>query len=104
MNRRGLLLGIGAMGTTGLLGHPRRAALAQGKVAIRLGDIIAADVVYVAAALAAEKGFFAEEGLDVKRGVYANGPAVTRTWPPASSMSAWPPRSCYSRQRPRASI
>jgi NitT/TauT family transport system substrate-binding protein len=79
MNRRGFLLGCGAMGATGLvLGHPRRAALAQGKTTIRLGDIIAADVVYVAPVLAAEKGFFAEEGLEVKRGVYANGPAVTQ--------------------------
>jgi NitT/TauT family transport system substrate-binding protein len=35
-------------------------------------------VVYVAAVLAMEKGFFAEEGLEVKRSVYPNGPAVSQ--------------------------
>jgi NitT/TauT family transport system substrate-binding protein len=51
---------------------------AQDKTVVRMGDIVAADVVYVAPVLAAEKGFFAQEGLEVKRSVYQNGPAVTQ--------------------------
>ena len=52
---------------------------AQEKTLIRVGDIVAADVVYVAWVLALEKGFFAEEGLEVKRSVYPNGPAVIQS-------------------------
>lgn len=51
---------------------------AQDKTVVRMGDIVAADVVYVAPVLAAEKGFFAQEGLEIKRSVYQNGPAVTQ--------------------------
>jgi ABC-type nitrate/sulfonate/bicarbonate transport system substrate-binding protein len=75
MNRRTFLAGLGA---TGLAFARSRHAAAQAKSVVRLGDILAADLVYVAPALAAEKGFFAEEGLDVKRSVYPNGPAVSQ--------------------------
>ena len=68
------MIGIGAAGVT--LGHTR-GALAQPKV-VRLGDIVAADLVYVAPALAQEKGFFSEEGLEIKRSIYPNGPAVSQ--------------------------
>jgi NitT/TauT family transport system substrate-binding protein len=77
MNRREFVLGLGATGATGVTLAPGNAT-AQGRVPVRLGDILAADVVYIAAVLAAEKGFFAEDGLDVKRSVYPNGPAVTQ--------------------------
>lgn len=75
MNRRTFLAGFGATGLT--LARPWHVA-AQAKSTVRLGDILAADLVYVAPALAAEKGFFTEEGLDVKRSVYPNGPAVSQ--------------------------
>ena len=75
MNRRTFVAGLGVTGVA--LTRPW-SALAQAKTAVRLGDILAADLVYVAPALAAEKGFFAEEGLDVKRSIYPNGPAVSQ--------------------------
>jgi len=68
------MIGIGAASLT--LAHARRAP-AQSKV-VRLGDIVAADLVYVAPALAQDKGFFSEEGLEIKRSVYPNGPAVSQ--------------------------
>ena len=73
MNRRSFLVGIGVAGSLAR----GRSASAQAKL-VRLGDIVAADLVYVASALAAEKGFFAEEGLWIKRSVYPNGPAVSQ--------------------------
>jgi NitT/TauT family transport system substrate-binding protein len=77
MNRRHFLAGATAVAATGVIA-PGGDLLAQGKTAVRLGDIVAADVVYMAAALGAEKGFFEKEGLDVKRSVYPNGPSVTQ--------------------------
>ncbi len=75
MNRRVFVMGFGATGVA--LARPWRVR-AQGKTVVRLGDILAADLVYVAPALAAEKGFFAEDGLEVKRSIYPNGPAVSQ--------------------------
>ena len=77
MNRRGFLVGATTIGMTGTL-TPRGRLFAQDKKVLRLGDIVAADVVYMAAALGWEKDFFAQEGLDVKRSVYPNGPSVTQ--------------------------
>lgn len=74
MNRRQFIFGVGT--ATLPLGGARRAG-AQAKT-VRLGDIVAADLVYIAPALAQERGFFAEEGIEIKRSVYPNGPAVTQ--------------------------
>jgi NitT/TauT family transport system substrate-binding protein len=71
-----VLLLLLVTGLVAVLGD--RPSSGQDRTTVRLGDIVAADVVYVAPVLAAEKGFFTEEGLEVKRGVYANGPAVTQ--------------------------
>src|SRR5437867_9317996 len=78
MNRRQFLQGVGAVGATGLMASPHVAHGQGGKTTVRLGDSVAAAGVYIARVLAMEKGCCAEEGLDVKRSVYANGPAVTQ--------------------------
>lgn len=77
MNRRHFLAGATAVAASRAIA-PSGPLFAQAKTALRLGDILAADLVYVAAALGWEKEFFAKEGLDVKRSVYPNGPSVTQ--------------------------
>lgn len=75
MKRRDFLIGMSGTAASSLSLRPSE-VLGQPKTVVRFGDILAADLVYVASALALEKAYFAEEGLDIKRSVYPNGPAV----------------------------
>ncbi len=76
MNLKSLCVVLSSMVLICLIFAHAGVAIGQEKTIIRIGDILAADVVYVAEHIALQKGFFAEEGLDVKRFVYPNGPAV----------------------------
>lgn len=78
MNRRRVWIALLAIGLGWLALGTSESVVAQERPVVRLGDIVAADVVYAASVLAFEKGFFEEEGLDVRRSVYPNGPAVTQ--------------------------